>query len=459
MLLVVGLASLGVMFLHPVGPALALVALAPFDGILFVMLGQVGNALTYVPILILLARTPPGLWTQIFLGTRIQLLAFVFMLVLSISHIVSATEFGTTLTLISYARKLTYFLLLGVFSWSLRNSKHVSLIAKVYVLSTALWIVLSAIDFYLGIQLLPVAAGEWGQEGALDVEFEGMYASDLRFLGAGLTVNRTGHYLIVPILLGLGWISSKQRTLQRTLALGCVVVLVVGVMATASRTAAFAVGVGGLVVMATAYRLKLQQVLAIAVVGALLMGAVWFIVSQVGIGSTENIANRFEAHRLFANLGGRINRVLVGFIVWSRSPIIGVGDLQFTRYSRPILESWGDFGGSSAHNAYMDVLAESGLIAFLPFVSMILLSLRRLLVSVRRESAELEYWRPFFLAGLVAQMVSVWFHAYHYERVFWFNLAFASALERIVATSRAQSIRQAAAEPAEGLDGAPLQST
>jgi len=83
--IVAGIMLTAVAFAHAVGPALFLVAITPFDAIPFVIFGVAGNAITFVPIVILLVRVHPALWGQVFFGSRIQ--QYATIVVFTLGHV------------------------------------------------------------------------------------------------------------------------------------------------------------------------------------------------------------------------------------------------------------------------------------------------------------------------------------------------------------------------------------
>jgi hypothetical protein len=70
------------------------------------------------------------------------------------------------------------------------------------------------------------------------------------------------------------------------------------------------------------------------------------------------------------------------------------------------------------------------------------ITLARYLRNVSRLSPGLEFWRPYFFCGFLAQLVSNWFNDYFAERNLWLLLAFAVVLERLVTTDRQGRMRE-----------------
>lgn len=61
------------------------------------------------------------------------------------------------------------------------------------------------------------------------------------------------------------------------------------------------------------------------------------------------------------------------------NPIFGVGSRRFSEYTKQYMPSWASYPeimGKNAHNTYIEVLATSGLLGFLPFIYCVYLSIR-----------------------------------------------------------------------------------
>jgi hypothetical protein len=430
-----GLVSLLLAFAHPIGPALVLLAISPFDALFYVVFGPIGNLVTWFPIIVFFVRTPPGEWARVMFGTPIMKTAALFVLLLSVSHAYSVNVFGLG-PFISYGKKITFLFVLGFVSYSLRDSRYVAVAARVLAICMALYTLLSGIDFYLGLQILPVHAGEW-EQGALGVQYESWLGNRFRFSGAGLAANRFAIYLILPTVLSIAWVVSARRNLSRLLALGCLILLPVGVIASASRSALLGLVVATLMVMVLAFRMRLQNVVLIALAGSVLLGLGWLLVGYLGV--EEGLGTRLQPDRVMINLTGRIARWLTGVQIWVHHPFIGVGDDQFKIYSEQILPP--GTSGTGAHSAYANELAERGLLGFIPFIIFLVMVAGRYMRSVRHISPELDFWRPYFFAAFIGVMVTNVFGEYFYERMTWLTLSFAISLEHVTlhAASRARA--------------------
>lgn len=448
--ILIGVVLVVVGFAHPIGPGLFLAAETPFDAIPFKLFDVVGNLITFVPIVILLVKVAPNHWGQIFLGTRIQQYIALFILALLISHAQGVVDPNRGLgEIFEWLRKLTLFTVLGVFAFAMRSTRHLPLLAKTMVFAMALFTFLSMLDFYMGIQVMPLKAGSL-ETAAFDTEYQSYLATDWRFTGAGYPVNRFSNYLLLVIFLGVGWFMYARGPIQRAVALGCTSLLVIAELLTITRSGILGMLVGMILLMPMAIRFRLQQVIGVMVVGGLVAALAWYAVLFTSGG--EVLATRFETGQVANATGGRIERILAALTIWAEHPFLGVGWGFFRDHSHEYISGT----GTGAHNGYLRVLAEAGLIGFIPMMVVTVAVIRRNLVRVGHLSAELEFWRPYFFCGLVAQLVTNVFNDYFWERYLWVSFAFTVALENCYHAARAQQFRtRFDAEPSPGEGSAP----
>lgn len=444
---VVSLVGFFVMLLHPVGPAMVLLVITPFDAIPFDLFGVWGNAITYVPVLILLLLVSPQRWPQLFLGSRIQVLCAVMLIVLLVSHALAVDVLGYGV-FEAYARKATLVVLAGFFAHAFIQPKYVLLLAKVLVVSMTAYLIASMSDFYLGIQLLPSSTGEF-EEGALQVEYERYLGGKLRFSGAGIPVNRTANWQILPIFLAVGVYVQSTKWRDKALMVGGILVMLVAVMATVSRSTMLALVIGAPILASMALRVKIHQlVLAMMLVGVV-GGSVYAGAKYMEV--DQNLEGRLEAGAMLGAMTGRFSRVIVAFEIWAQNPVLGVGIGSFKKESDIMLAKVGDDGGRGAHNAYTEILAETGLLGFIPFMAVLFVVTRQFLVSVKPDYPDVDFWRPYFFAAFVGQLGANWFNSYIWERLFWVCIAYAIVLERysamVVQDRRRKRIEALQSEP------------
>jgi len=430
--IVFGLVLTAVAFAHPIGPGLMVAAETPFDGIPFKLFGVAGNLITFVPILILLMRLNPAHWGQAFFGTRVQQLLALFIMALLPAHALLVADQGLG-QVFEFLRKGTLFLLVGVFAFSMREEKYLALLVKTLVASMAVLTVFAMMDFYMGIQVLPVKAGRL-EGAALGQEFDPYMATQWRFSAPGFPVNRYSNYLLLLIFLGIGWFMHVKNPLQRLIALACVVILVLAELFTVTRSGILGMGVGMVLMLPLALRLRVQHVFGALIVGGIIAAAGWYGASLTY--ADEVLVTRFG--NVSDSLAGRFERVYAAFRIWADHPLLGSGWGTFSQLSPLYITE----GGKGAHNGYLNVLAETGVLGFLPLVFVTFAVVSRHIRGVGQMSKEFEFWRPYFLCGLIAQLITNGFNDYLWERYLWINFAFAAAIEQCYQRYRAQQARE-----------------
>jgi len=440
-LLAGALVALALLFLHPIGPALMLIALFGFDAIFFALFGQLGNAVTVVLLVIFLVRTPPGVWSTVWLGTRIQLVIAVFALALFVPHVMAIPMYGKYM-MFEYLRKFVRFGMVGIFVWSMREPRFFALCLKVLVITMTAYTILAAGDYYFGIQILPMSASEFGGAGALAQDVGEATAWKFRFSPPGIgDPNCFANVLLLPIFCSLAWFLSKDRAVYRAIALGCCLILVVSILLTVSRSGIAAAAIGALVLLPTVFRVNPVQVVLIAIVGALLPLIGWLVLMQLGL--DDALFTRFGSGAIEASGSGRITLLRVALELFARNPIIGLGEGVFMLHSP---------GGKVVHNAYVSVLVETGLLGFIPLAIIIWLAFRRLVRKHSNIPPEVEYWRPFLLAAMVAVFLQNNLNDFLFDRTFWFLIAIAAALERYNAIAMMQRRSQQPESVESGFD-------
>jgi putative inorganic carbon (hco3(-)) transporter len=252
-------------------------------------------------------------------------------------------------------------------------------------------------------------------------------------------MNFYAQIMLVLLPLGLALVSSERNTVLRLLALGMVALVAAGVVLTFSRGAA----VGFAVTTIVAILLRLvgrRQVLLIVAGAALLLALFPAYVSRL---ATLDIT---EADASFQSRATENQSALLAFV---DHPLIGVGPGVFPTYYREYIEDIGGrFTGDTreAHNLYLGVAAETGLIGALAFLAMLLVTLRRLFVVRRGASPPMgEMATALIISMLLFLSTSVFLHL-AYERYFWFLLALEGAAGMM-------SARRATAVRAPGVPG------
>lgn len=406
----------GLLLLHPVGPALVLLLVTPFEGSLSVF-GPWMNLLTAIPILMFLLRVGPGRWTHLLFGTPIQQIFAVFLVASLISHAMAIDYYGS-LAFLEYGRKAALFLIVGVMAYAFQQPRYLRLCIAALTVSMTFYAVLSMLEFYGGLKILP-GVSYWGAGGSFGLLPEETTMNDFRLRGAGgsTTVNRFAMWMLLPLFLGLGWMLRVKGMVARTFVFVCLGCLFAAMAGTVSRAAFLGFAVGALVVIPIVFRARPTATTVALVLGVIAIAIGFSMVYDSGYG--DLLRFRFETNELQGS--GREERWRAAWMLFARSPIIGAG---VGGYRLLAGRAAGD-----AHNAFLNLAVEAGLVGLLPFLATWVVAMVALARQPRHADPEVAYWRPFFLGSLVAMFVSNCFNAYSFERVTWIAVGFAVTMQ------------------------------
>lgn len=158
-------------------------------------------------------------------------------------------------------------------------------------------------------------------------------------------------------------------------------------------------------------RINMKAVFIIALILTLLLAFI-----------PNKIEERFSNTTADSNISTRHRLALIvsGVNMIKRNPLFGVGPGNFKRYSRQYNPDVA--AHQIAHNSYLEVAAEIGLIGFLAFLSIWCLALAGA-ASIGRRVLEadkaLSHWMTAIGVGLVGYFASAIFLSAEYEKVVW----------------------------------------
>jgi putative inorganic carbon (hco3(-)) transporter len=247
--------------------------------------------------------------------------------------------------------------------------------------------------------------------------------------------NRYAQILLVLLPLAVWAARVERRRALRLAALGCATLILSGMLLTLSRGAGVALVLLAAAMLATGF-VRLRHILALALV---LAGLVMVVAPDyvARISSLQGVEAATSRDQLGADgaIRGRATENLAAINVFADHPLIGVGPGQFfARYSQQyaneldlrFLET-----RRRAHNLYLELAADTGVIglgAFLAIVGTTLVQLWRLArfwaAAWRPELADLALA---LALSLVAYLASAVFLQLAYQRYFWFLLALGNA--------------------------------
>jgi O-antigen ligase len=241
--------------------------------------------------------------------------------------------------------------------------------------------------------------------------------------------NRFAQVMLMLVPLGIyRFIGEPTRTL-RLLALVCTGFITLGVVLSFSRGAA----VGLAVLLLALLLLRLVQgrhVLAIGLVLAVVFVAFpQYLTRLSSLGSIGGTASEVDTSLL-----SRATETLAAALVIVDHPVIGVGPDMFPIYYEQYAEVVGllvrNDATREAHNLYLGVGAELGIVGLVVFLAIGVITARMLLAARRRSRwrrPDLERLATPFLLSMLAYYVTGMFLHLSFARFFWLILAVAGA--------------------------------
>jgi O-antigen ligase len=247
--------------------------------------------------------------------------------------------------------------------------------------------------------------------------------------------NRYAQIMLMLVPLGLFWAVSARSQIPRVAAFAAAGAASVGVALTFSRGAA----VGFFLVLAIMVVLgyiKPIQVFVVALGIALLLVAFPQYGSRVGTIVATVTGDTASGSPDTAVLS-RATEAITAVLVFADHPILGVGPGRFPSYYRLYADDVGILvkqRDREAHDLYLGILAEEGIVGFVVFMGILGITLRDL-IRVRRRwlktRPDIAAMATGLLLSIVTYMTTGLFLHLSYARYFWLMLALAGAAAHI----------------------------
>lgn len=266
----------------------------------------------------------------------------------------------------------------------------------------------------------------------------------LTAIGETYDGNDLATVMAVAFALAVG-IASRSHGTRRIVMVASAVALVASILASASRGGMLALAFGAVVFVAgqrAQRRTIYAALLLIAGIGAWQVGGAVFRERMKSLGDLE------EDYNLQAKTG-RIE-------VWKRSlhyigehPIAGVGAGNFVVAEGEWLAERGETGKwSAAHNAYIQVFADLGIVGGLIFVALVVIAIRQALrlwpprLGGARNAPQRH--RPELLAALGAFCLGAMYLSLAYSGILLGLIALVGLASRVVAIERQNTVEEPA---------------
>ena len=251
-----------------------------------------------------------------------------------------------------------------------------------------------------------------------------------RFASANAGPNNTGALLVVAVCIAVYLRRVDHDARYSFLYAVFVPVAIVGVILTASRTAAISLAIGLFIIVVGSRRLTLRRVMGVAAAGVVAIGLAVTFVPERSIERLATTATEISA----GDLNGRTYYWKLCVELFAQRPIQGIGAAAFPEANLRL-------GGRGivAHNAFLSVLVELGAVGLALFLGMLGLAAAGLSSQPRDRRG---VWIAMGATWFVGASSLTW----EVRKITWFLLAVALVQGRL--SSRA-AIRSDAAAPSE----------
>jgi hypothetical protein len=245
--------------------------------------------------------------------------------------------------------------------------------------------------------------------------------------------NRYGQVLLVLVPLAISRIRAERHLALRSLAAGMTGLILAGMVLSFSRGAVVALAVVAIAMVAWGF-VRLRHLLATALALAILVMAVvpeyGLRVRSLGAADTATA----QDSQADAAIRGRATENLAALATFRDHPFLGAGPGGFfARYSQEEANKLDlRYLGKNrrAHNMYLEIAADTGIVGLVVFLSIAAATLAQLRGVARlwaaRGREDLVVLAQAFALALVAYLASAAFLQLSYQRYFWFLLALAN---------------------------------
>jgi O-antigen ligase len=270
-------------------------------------------------------------------------------------------------------------------------------------------------------------------------------ASGVGFRLAGATVepNELAATLVAGLALAGGLAAATDRPSLRRVAVGAAAVCAVGVVLTASRAGLLAMGVVLLAALLFAGRLRGPAITAGALV---VVGCLAYFAALAPPDARERVTT--------LETTGRADIWTVAWRMVEDKPLHGVGANNFTTASVHYLLEPGELERSDfivdkpkvAHNIYLHLLAELGIIGLGLFLAILLASLRLSLKAASRfrqlGDQQSEMMSRAVVLALIGLLTTDFFASTQFSNQLWFLIAVGPALWALARAEGAESAQE-----------------
>lgn len=254
--------------------------------------------------------------------------------------------------------------------------------------------------------------------------------------------NRYAQILLPVVALAIFRLWGERSRALRLAATVAALLMLAGILLSFSRGAFVAASLVllTLVVLREA-RLRHVAVIAVVVVVTIFAVAPDYLIRITSLQGVEGLANDGEGAD-----GAMIGRVTSNLAAWNTfvdHPVLGVGPLQYFEEHSLTAANELDLRrfdqGRRAHNLYLEIAADTGVVglsAFLAIVGSTMVELLRLRTVFRRRRPDLANLATSFFVALVAYLACGLFLHLSYQRYYWLLVALSASVVWVLRSER-----------------------
>ncbi|MFZ1042460.1 MAG: O-antigen ligase family protein [Anaerolineales bacterium] len=313
-------------------------------------------------------------------------------------------------------------------------------------LRLAVWALLAAGILMGTISVFQVFTGTYSKLYAGFGQVANLSASDFRLAGVLNDPNFYAQIMVVLVPIALERFLDEKPAILRFLAGWALIVCTVTILYTYSRGSFIALGIVALLVILQQRRRPLAPVLLLLTLGFILFQ---FLPQQY----TQRISTLLQvlpgannSATLDASIQARSLTDIVGWTMFTDNPIFGVGIGNFnSRYLQYALQLGvgQNVETQSAHNLYLQVAAERGIVGFLSFVAILYFSFTTLAQArslfLKQNLTEFANLSTALGIGLIGYLVAALFLHDAYIRYLWLLVGIAASFLPVARNSKSES--------------------
>lgn len=299
------------------------------------------------------------------------------------------------------------------------------------------WSAMTRVLSFLGATVALLGLGQWVTGFDLSTfsggaPFIDRLAGAVRVSGPYQDPTSYGSVLVICLVATIYWLQEEGAS---PLAAAVLVLEIVGLAPSLTKTVWVAGFVAGVIAFGVRRRVNSRTVI-VALYGVCVLGVVYSllqsspVVAERVTGSNQNVLTRFGDY-------------VQGVLIFEHWPLTGAGIQQFIPAQNlvPLVSIGGVPAGPSAHNTFISVLAETGVLGFVPLMVLVYVVIK-LVREVRRRAETEEEVR--FASTVLAAVVGYFLLSLTLVQIYY---PVATMLLAVVLGAAAARLRGGGAEP------------